>query len=482
MSLFKNLNMKYKKICDRILILTFYFFLFLYTLLFSLITINRYLQYEVFYYDFGIFERAIYLMSQFKIPIIDHYILTDKISFADHFNPSLILISLIYKILPKPEFLLFLQVLFVSLSGYMIFLIGKEISKNLTFSVFLSLSYLFFIGTQNALIADFHAITLSNLFYALFVYFYLKSDFKKFLVSYLIFLGFKEHLFIAGVLTLLSLWLFKNQWKKKLMLTSLLSIAYGIIVIKILMPFLSGKFYLYSPEFPGSPKEILLRFFTPKEKIKTLLFSFASFGFLPIINLKFYPPVLSDFFVRFVPENTQGRWGLGLHSSIQSAILLATSAALSFPILKKWIKRGLILNIFTIIIFTFSILLNLKKRPPIILGLIPDFYRNTKNFKFLNELVDQIPRQCSVMTQNNLLPHLTHNKKIWMLRKNYKSFSPDTIILDLRPGQNPSNFWPLKETDLLKIKKKLDKDKSYKLYYSTKEQFIYTKIGSRCIK
>src|SRR3989344_5244560 len=58
-----------------------------------LITLNRYWQYEVFYYDFGIFDRAIWLVSQFKPPIIDHLVVGGKLIFADHFNPSLFIFS-----------------------------------------------------------------------------------------------------------------------------------------------------------------------------------------------------------------------------------------------------------------------------------------------------------------------------------------------------------------------------------------------------
>ncbi len=462
---------------DRLFNLLFYLFLTTYTLLFCLISINRYWQYEVFYYDFGIFERAIYLMSQFKPPIIEHYVVEGKWSFADHFNPSLFLIALIYKLLPRQEFLLVIQVVFVSLSGLVVYKLAKEHTKNALFSFLVSFSYLFFIGVQNALITDFHAVVLANLFFALFVYFFIKKRFWLFLTSYILFLGFKENLFIIGASTLISLYLITKQWKEKLIALVFGSIAYGLTVIKIIIPKFSGGEFYYKPDLPNSPIQILTRFFSPEPKLKTLFVSFASFLFLPLINLAFYLPLIAELFIRFVPFNTQGRWGLAMHYNITTSIILAVSSVFAYPYIKKLLPQKRLQNLVLITLFGFSLLVNFKQRPPILLGLIPDFYKNTRNFAFLNKIVEKVNPACSVMTQNNILPHLNHNKKIFMLRENYAKYRPDIIILDLRKGQNPNNFWILNEQATREMASNLFSDKNYSAAYQTKEQFVFVRKG-----
>src|SRR3989338_7619457 len=128
-----------------------------------LVSLNRFWQYEVFYYDFGIFDSAIWSVSRFKPPIIDHLAVGGKWIFADHFNPSIFFLSPLYWFTDKQEIILIAQSVIVGASGFVLYKIGKEVIKNKFLSFSVLVSYFLFVGLQNAIISDFHEVTVSTL-------------------------------------------------------------------------------------------------------------------------------------------------------------------------------------------------------------------------------------------------------------------------------------------------------------------------------
>lgn len=70
-----------------------YLFIGFYTLLALAVSLGRFWQFQSFYYDFGIFDSAIWKVAHFQAPIINHinFAGVDRIIFADHFNPSIFL-------------------------------------------------------------------------------------------------------------------------------------------------------------------------------------------------------------------------------------------------------------------------------------------------------------------------------------------------------------------------------------------------------
>src|SRR3989338_8513854 len=102
----------------------------LFTIAGVLVSLNRFWQYEVFYYDFGIFDQAIWSVSRFSPPKIEHFIVGGKWIFADHFSPSIFLLSPFYWLTTKSEILLVVQAIAVGLSGVVLYSIGTHVLKN----------------------------------------------------------------------------------------------------------------------------------------------------------------------------------------------------------------------------------------------------------------------------------------------------------------------------------------------------------------
>lgn len=436
-----------------------------------LVSLNRYWQYEVFYYDFGIFDQAIWNVSRFKPPIIEHFIVGGKWIFADHFSPSIFLLSPFYWLTTKSEMLLVVQAIIVGLSGLVLYNIGKYILKNNFLALGVSICYLFFVGLQNAVITDFHELTVMTL--PLMLTFWAIVYKKKWLYFLFLFitLGFKESNFLLGIGIGISIFFLRREWFKIGLITIALSLIWGYISIKVIIPSFSNGSYAYFPIFSSNISDNIFSFFSHPLKQRTLFYSFFSFGFLPLLSPEFWFLFLQDYGTRFIGNSCCTRWDLGLHYNAQSAVLLSISSIFTLRRLQhvRFIAKFLSLLIILIVInslFLYRFIL----RGPFALAYNAAFYAHTKDFIFLNDLVKRIPNNVSVMTQNNLASRFTH-QKVFILRRDYGNYKPEYIILDLRKGQNPNDFFGTK--DISAIMELLRKDSRYELIYQTKEQFIF---------
>ncbi len=456
--------------------LAVFIFLIVYTTAAVLVCLHRFWQYEVFYYDFGIFDQAIWKVSRFKAPIIEHFAVGGKWIFADHFNPSIFLLSPLYWLTDKSEILIIAQSTVVGLSGLYIYLIGKELIKSRLLSFAVSFSYLTFIGLQNALIADFHEVTIMILLLVLAYYAVVKNKKNWFIIFFLITLGFKESTFLLGIGIAISLFLIKRSWRKLSVSLILISVLWGFTATKVIIPAFSGGEYLYSPALPPGIFSKITALFDDSIKRRTLFFSFYSFGFLPL----FYPPfwflLFQDFLIRFVPFNSNLRWDLGLHYNAQISPLLALSSLFSLRVLKKHKLFISYSKVFAVLLIVNSILLHrFVLRGPLGLAYNPAFYPHTKSFRFLDELVAKIPKDKSIMTQNNIAVRFTH-QEVYLLRERYIDYKPEYILIDARVGQNPNNFYGVGNyEDLLRLVTGIKGDRRYELIYNEGDEYIFKK-------
>lgn len=438
-----------------------------------LVSLNRYWQYEVFYYDFGIFDQAIWNVSRFQPPIIDHLVVGGKWIFADHFNPSIFLLSPFYWFVQRSEILLVLQVIIVGLSGLVLYKIGKAVIEDNFLSLSILISYFLFVGLQNAIISDFHEVTISTLPLMLVFWAIVAKKPKLYFIFLLLTLGFKESIFIVGVGIGLLIIFIRRQWYKIGFVTILISLAWGFLSIKIIIPYFSDGFYQYLAPFSLEPNAIAAQLFGHQLKRETIFYSFLSFGFLPFLSPPFWFLMFQDFFTRFAAE-VQTRWGLGLHYSSQIAVIFAVSSVFALKFLNKFKTVAKYRNYLGIlIIFNALILYRFVLHGPLALAYNYDFYKHTGDFNFLDQISAKIPKDSSVMTQNNLAVRFTH-QKVWLLRENYNDYMPDYILIDLRGGQNPNNFFPADNVSK-KLIISLGRDPKYVLAYSTEEQFIFKK-------
>lgn len=454
-------------------------FIISYSIVAIIVSLNRFWQYQDFYFDFGVFDMAIWKVSQFQLPFIDHIDLgiQNKIIFADHFNPSIFLISPLYWFTNRSEMLLIVQSLTVGLSAFVAYLIAikKLRSKLLVFS--LIFSYLGYVGLQNALISDFHEATISVLPLILIFWSIYNQKWKIYFILLIVLLGLKETFAGLGICLGIYLLIRYPKLKRYGLATILVSLVWGFLVIRYLIPYFSGGIYLYLIQQPLNLTfdSLYQSLFIPPIKMKTVFYSFASFGFLPILDLAILPSILENFFERFILSSYKGQ-DLGLHYNATLSPLLFIGELYILSLLEKSKKLSKALTIYGLSTILLVLFLHKTLHGPLALAYNRVFYEQNKNVTYVDYFVSNFPKQGTIMTQNDLAVRLTH-QSVKLLRYEYTKINPDYVILNLTPGQNPNSFFPLNYDQTNDLKNRLLNDKNYKLKKFANDQYLFSKIN-----
>jgi len=437
----------------------------------TLVSLNRYWQYEVFYIDFGQYDQAIWSISRFQAPMLDHWILGYIPIFADHLTPSIFLLAPLYWFTSESIVILIMQAIAVGLSGLVLYSIANIVLKNKFMSIAIVTCYYLFVGLQNAVITEFHELTIMTLFLTITFWAFVKKKRLLYFVFLIVTLGFKEITFLIGIGLGIAVFIIDKKWRKEAIATIIISILWGVIAIKIIIPFFSPGDYLYAGSIPSSISGKLIALFDNPLKRNTLFYSFFSFGFFPIFAPQFWALILQDYYSRFATQYFNTRWDLGLHYNAMSAVTLSLATIYA---IKTFLRHSIVMrykNLIAILLIGNALFLNrFVLHGPFNLVYNKAFYDHTKEFAFLDKMIKMVPRNATVATHNNLASRFTH-QRVWLLKDNYEVHKPNFILIDNRQGQNPNNFTG--SESLGNILKKLLRDSNYKIIYSTKEQFVF---------
>lgn len=438
----------------------------------TLVSVYRFWQYEVFYYNFGVFDQAIWHISRFQPPTIEHLLVSGRIILADHFDVSILLLAPLFWITTRSEILLVAQAAFAGAAGFFIYKIGWEVLKDKALAFAIACCYFLFVGIQNAIITDFQELTIMTLPVTLTFYTIIKKKIKLFWLFFLITLGFKEVTFLLGIGIAIFLFFYNKIWRKQAVFAAVVSIIWGYLAIKVFIPYFSQGLYLHWPDIPEGIFDKAYALVDHPLKRETLLYSGLQFGFLPLFAPGMWFLILQDYILRFLPKYHYTYWTLGLHYNAVVSTLLAISSIFGLRFLLKFKQISKIKYIIALLLLLNGLVLfRFIHHGPFLLAINPVFYKQTENFKFLDEMVAKIPKDASIMTQNNLGVRFTHQRFIY-LRQNYDSFAPDYILIDNRPGQNP-NVFLLGPPSIPDFIKKVQEDKMYTTIYHQGDQYIF---------
>ena len=447
-----------------------------YVLAAASVSLNRYWQYDAFWYELGLYSGAIWKVAKFQPPVIEQFEPPKgRIIFADHFNPSLFLFSPIYWFTDRTEALLIAQAVTVGLSAWVAYLTAKKVVKDKLVVLALMTSYLGYVGLQNALYTDFHDTTVATLFVMIVFWSIVSKKWRLYWVFLLISLGFKETMSGLGVGIGLFLILKGQREIKKGILTILISIMWYFVVTKFVIPAFSGGYFSYEPTIPNSIGEAISGFFIPLNlKTRTIFLTFFTFGFAPVFSIATWPIIVEHFAERFVLSQAATRWDLGFHyNALLSPIFLVGTfpfvlwlKKISLPALKIW-------AIATILVVVY--LHRFYLHGPLMLATHPVFYEQTRRNVFLDNFNKKIPRTGLLMTLNNLAAHQSTRPVVLLSLKNFDVIKPDVVALDLREGQNANDFFPATFDEAKKIDAMLQINSAYLKTVVSNDEVIYTR-------
>ena len=447
-----------------------YGFLILFFIASATVSLLRYYQFQSFYFDFGIVDRALWLVAHFKAPVVFHpnFHGVEKVIFADHFNPSMFLLAPLYWITNKREIFFVVQALVVTLSGFVAYQFSKRCIKNSFVRVGLLCCYLLFVGLQNAMISDIHDATFATLPVMLMFWAIEKKKWKTYFIMMFIILGLKET--FAGLVIGIGLY---AAWKRQFTVaisTILISCMWLFVAIQFVIPYFSGQPYFYSSGANANFSIIAL--LTPFEKIKTLFFSFLSFGFLPLFYPPLWPAIFENFFERFVTlSNT--RWGLGLHySATLSPLFFVSSVNVIAFLQRKKVPNAFLTSVGIALICIAVILHRFILHGPLGLFYNPAFYASASKVQYIDNFIADIPKNGLIMTQQDIAVRLTHYN-VTLLDTNFPVTEPHVIALNVTPGLDPNVYFPKSQFAAIAMKNSLLKDPHYVLKKYGNELYVF---------
>lgn len=455
------------------------------SLIYSFISVNLHNRFMTYALDLGVFDEWIWKISRGKFPYSG---VGCNWMIEDHFQIILYFLAPLYWVLDDVRILLLTQSFVTVFAGLPLYLLARGLTKHVLLSFSIVFAYLFFIGTQFAILNEFHQITVAPLFIALSYLFLERKRIKPFIFSIFFLLIIKEDLALlvgaigAGLL-------FRKEYRKLGLIVAITGFSFFFFLVYVFMPFISVKGVYDHFHFGAAgktPADIIIKVITdplfflksmvwPLVKVKTIIQSFTTFAFFPVLSpLSIIIPLFFDFSTRFIYAGPQfTKWALVNHHAAPGAMLLAIATIYGVVRLRNYIKnKNLKLKFFSmsviLIIFT-AVVNNLIFHGPINSLFKRQFYEEEQWMRDVREVIAQVPNNASVAAQNNLAPHLTHRDDIYRIPFGLNS---QYMVVDLHNGQNDYAYAPLSFQELKDFIDELLSSKRYSIVYQKGEAML----------
>lgn len=393
----------------------------LFFILYSILSIVRFNHYGAFGFDLGLRSQTVWEYSKFKAPITTIHFYPFNSILADHFEPIYIPISFFYWIWSDPRMLLLIEAFYVCFSGLAIFLLSKEKKLHVFICYGLLISYLSFYGVQHAMWFDVHSASFGAGSLAWLLYFLQRNNKKWAIVSFLLALASKEN--IAALTLLISAVWFIYKRERFTLYLGLFSVLYLIFIFGFYFPAVTPEGYRYSNK-SGLTSNLLNigSFYDTVDKKNVIFYSLLWFGFLPLLSPLFLIPAVGDLWNYFViASNLTASHGLYMHYRITLAPLLTWATIFTIGKYKK------INNPFTgIYILIYVVLLQYILHLPLSYLTKQWFWTEPSSIKHIKDVIKYLPEDASVVSQNNITPHISNREKIFTLWPEKKSFAEDS--------------------------------------------------------
>lgn len=397
---------------------------------YSTLSIVRHLHYESYGFDLGINDQTVWRYSRLEAPLTTIDPFPDRTKLATHVELVYALISPTYWLWPTRKMLLLVSAFAVCSGGFAAFLYSQKRLKNFFISFSVMLSYLTFYGLQNAVWFDVHSSNFAAAFLMWFLYFYDQKKTKSAVLFFILAITAKEN---VALYTLAVSFLYLIRRRSKLtVFFATASAAYLFFIYFIYFPHIINLPYLYSNKSGILSNLNPYYLINTREKIMTIFYSFASFGFLPLLNPLTLPLIFAHFTTFFViASDLPGAQGLYGHYRVTLAPLFIWSTIVTIGTFRflnnKYVASYLIFC---------ALLLQYVLHLPLSYLSKEWFWQKPASETHINALIDNfLPPGASVVSQNNITPHISHRDKIYTLYYNLKDFPSNS------PCANPKCDW-----------------------------------------
>lgn len=413
--------------------------------------------------------QPVWHLSRFELPMSS---VLGGISFNDHFDPILIFFAPFYRLWPDARVLVIWQQIIVVLGAIPVYLYARRKIKDKLIPWWLTFLYLYFIGFQSAISSDYHSATISAAFIGLAIYLMEIKNWRWYWPVFTLALLVREdvaiYLFALGVYGFLV-----KKAKKIGLITAIISLTYYYLIFNFFLPLFNGQppfnhlaFGTKSTAtsivttFFTSPKEFVINFFYPWVKLRNIILTAFSFGFLPWGSALYWLMAPVNFLRHFAVDEV--RYSLQRHYAAPLAPILVFSAINSLSKIKsKHIAYLMILAAVTGTFYTNRPNLDPGyPAPPIALIFKRSFYVMPPKNADYYRMMALIPQDASVSAQVPLLAHLINREQVYKFPQKYQE--AEYIILTFT-----ESFYPMTYEEMELVKNELLTDPNYeKLFFS----------------
>ncbi len=470
----------FEKIGSRKIII---FSVLFFALLYLLITLQLYLKFNTYAFDLGIYDQKVWRYSQFLPP---YNSILGMNNFADHFEPILAVVALLYRIWNNVVMLLIFEAVIVALGFIPVFLIAKKYLKSNLSALFISYGYLLSMGILQAVHYPAHPGTWLPTFYAFAIYFVIEKKYYLYFLCLILALMSKESAFIhvafIGLFVLI-------QFKDRLVgwLTILLSVISYILIFKVVF-FIANGGQAYAHGIFSNisndpvqflkfiilhPVEAIKIAFSPSIKAQTLFLTLGSAGFLSIFTPVFLLLVL-PFLVERLLTNHPGMITMSFHYSAPIMAIVFISAIF---FLCRLVQKGhqKIVPVLSVFLFLCSVSLMMVSS-----SYISPLYALAKsqNYSFGDrekealDIIKKVPNNASVISEDAFVTHLSHRQEIGLFGNN-QTEKYEYILL---AKTDEYSCWPAQFTDVYSEIANLRSDKSYVITAENDRLVLFRKV------
>jgi uncharacterized membrane protein len=444
-----------KKFLSKEISLYLLFFLAVtYTIVFSYFTLLKYYAFQTYAWDLGLFNQSFWTTlnaGRFLFYTLDLYFNLTGSFFSVHFSPMLLSLLPFYSVFQHPETLLVLQSLILASAAIPLYLLVKEYFHNRTVALVFALAYLAYPALQGVNWFDFHVQAFFCPFLFSAFYFFEKKRWKTYLLFILLTLMVEEQVAIILILYGLHIfWSFRKDlyaavrnrlWKSHFILiptiTVILSTSYLVtvgLVKNVLFPinpdFLTeykAVAYWSVLGIKSDPMQIpVFVLLNPTSAVNALSYDFPTkflFLILLLAPLAFLSLRSSKILITIgwlcpaLLSNNPSYYQLGYQYPAYIIPFIFAAAISGMKTISKDNLKTALEIIKVLLILTFIFLIALSPISP-----LPKYFNSqyvpptvTEHDKTLQQAIALVPPNASILTQNNIFPHVSSSLQAYAI-------------------------------------------------------------------
>jgi uncharacterized membrane protein len=445
-----------------------------YTIILSYYAIAKYNAFNAYAWDLGIFNQSLWTTlhtKNFLFSTVELFINPTGSFFGTHFSPILFLVLPFYALYSSPETLLVFQSAILALGAVPLYFFTKDALNNRVLAVAFSLSYLLYPALHGVNSFDFHVQAFLPLFFFCLMYYLGKEKWPHYFFFLFMSLFVAENVPVIMIfIGLYCFWLYRKDIvesiRRRTVSNKRLLIPVVTIVIALFWKFFASwiqtTFFPFNPEYlqifkavdnwsilgvTGDPLLLPIQVILhPGNAIAAFTFDiypkmlYLCLLFAPLLFLSLDNSLTIITLVWLVPSllsNYSPYYLIGTHfpAYIIPFIFLAAVGAVKKRVPRQFFSS---LGSYARNILLAGLLFAFIASPlsPIIAnssGYAFSFSSYslgmTEHDKLLNTIVDMVPRNASVLTQNNIFPHFSSrvNAYVYPIPIHLERAPPDAI-------------------------------------------------------